>query len=333
MSERSERAGKRSGHPAADALTPKAMVVLQDRPVVPFTTWLAEGLRLCSETRRGLQVVTPPGSRITMPLRLVLTGRDSRWVVHADGGYYDGLTGVPLRWDGEAFVIEPEARAYAPNYTAPPDGPLGSQLTVTFRVRHRRDTAVGGAAEQMCRSLTGEPPAGWGTSEPATGIWHLGDLGEMFGSRVSSAVWLTVVGGGTAGSGHPAVGTMLLSQAGEVAEEAVTLVVGYADPLAAPVAALATIIGALAAEFPLISCFAQLSPGFTDLTTGPRWVGPAGPIGLAVGGSAPGPPGVPGQQIGEPRSPTMWYSLGDGRQQAGWQRYEQLTGYLRAQAS
>jgi hypothetical protein len=28
----------------------------------------------------------------------------------------------------------------------------------------------------------------------------------------------------------------------------------------------------------------------------------------------------------------MWYSLGDGRRQDGWQRYEQLTGYLRAQA-
>jgi hypothetical protein len=55
-------------------------------------------------------------------------------------------------------------------------------------------------------------------------------------------------------------------------------------------------------------------------------------VGLAVSGSAPGPPGVPGHQIGDVRSPTMWYSLGDGRRQDGWQRYEQLTGYLRAQA-
>jgi len=318
-------------HPAIDALTPEAMVVLQDRPVVPFTTWLAEGLRLCSETRRGLQVVTPPESRITMPLRLVLTGPNSRWVVRADGGYYDGLTGVPLRWDGEAFVVEPEARAYAPTYTTPPTGSVGAQLTVTFRVRHRAETAVGGATDQMCRSLTGEPPGGWGTSEPATGVWHVEDLGEMFSSRVSAAVWLTVVGGGA--GGHPAVGTMLLSQVGDAAEEAVTLVVGYPDPQTAPVASLPTIIGALAVEYDLISCFAQLSPGLIDLTTGPRWVGPAAPIGLAVSGSAPGPPGVPGQRIGEMRSPTMWYPLGDGRQQGGWQRYEQLTGYLRTQPS
>jgi Family of unknown function (DUF6177) len=314
-------------HPAVDALTPKAMVVLQERPVVPFTTWLAEGLRLCSETGRGLQVVTPPESRITMPLRLVLTGPNSRWVVRADGGHYDGLTGVPLLWDGEAFVVDPQARAYAPTYTTPPAAPVGAQLTLTFRVRHSEGSAIGGAAEQLCRSLTAETPGGWGTSEPATAVWRLEDLGEMFSSRVSAAIWLTVVGGG---GDRPAVGTMLLSQAGDAAEEAVTLVIGYADPRETPVGSLSTVIGALAAEFPLVSCFVQLSPGLTDLTTGPRWVGPAAPIGLAVSGTAPGPPGVPGQRIGDT---AMWYPLGDGRQQEGWQRYEQLTGYLRVQAS
>jgi Family of unknown function (DUF6177) len=318
-------------HPAADALTPSAMVVLQERPVVPFTTWLAEGLRLCSETGRGLQVVTPPESRITMPLRLVLTGPNSRWVVRADGGYYDGLTGVPLLWDGAAFTPDPRARAYAPSYTAPPVDPVGAHLTVTFRVRHAPGNAIGGAADQLCRALTGAPPGGWGTSEPATTVWRLADLGEMFGSRVSSAVWLTLVG---AESGdRPAVGTMLLTQVGDAAEEAVTLVVGHADPREAPIGSLPTIVGALAAEFPLVSCFVQLSPGLTDLTTGPRWVGPAAPVGLAVSGSAPGPSGVPAQPIGDTRSPATWYSLGDGRQQEAWQRYELLTGHLRAQAS
>ena len=311
--------------PAADALTPKAMVVLQDRPVVPFTSWLADGLRLCSETRRGLQVVTPPESRITMPLRLVLTGPNSRWVVRSDGGYYDGLTGVPLRWDGTAFVVEPEARTYAPAYTSPPGGPLGAQLTVTFRVRHVPDSGVGGPADHVSRSLTGEPPGGWGTAEPATGLWRLEDLNELFGSRSSAATWLTVVGGG----GRPAVGTMLLSQVGDAVEEAVTLVVGYSDPQEAPVSALPSIVGALAVEYPLMSFFAQLGPGRPDLTTGPRWVGAAAPIGMAVGGAPAGPPGIPAEQIGDTRSPTTWYTLGDGRGQDGWQRYEQLTSHLR----
>lgn len=310
--------------PAADVLTEQAMVIVQDRPVVPFTGWLADALRMCSETQRGMQILTPPGSRITMPLRLILTSANSRWVVRADGGYYDGLSGVPLRWDGSAFVPDPEARTHAPTFMTPPTEPIGAQLTVTFRVRYTPDTPIGGATEQLCVSLTGEPPGGWGTAEPATGTWERSDLSALFRSRSPAATWLTVVGR----ESRPAVGTMLISQVGDAIEEAVTLVVGYTDPYSAPVAAMPTLVGALAVEHPLASLFAQLGPGRPDLTIGPRWVGPAGPIGIAVSGSAAGPPGVPGQQIGNVRAPTMWYALGDGRQQEGWQRYEQLTTYL-----
>src|SRR3954452_20590253 len=110
------------------------MVVLQDRPVVPFTTWLAEGLRLCSETQRGLQVVTPHESRITMPLRLLLAGPNNGRVVRSDGGYCHRLPRVPPLWDRAGFVVDPAARAYAPGYTTPPNGPRGAQLTLTFRV-------------------------------------------------------------------------------------------------------------------------------------------------------------------------------------------------------
>lgn len=311
--------------PAADALTAKAMVMMQDRPVVPFTKWLANGLRMCSETRRGMQIVTPSGTRITMPLRLILTGANSRWVVRADGAYYDGLSGVPLRWDGTAFVPDPEARTHAPTFMTPPVDPIGAQLTVTFRVRYTSDTLIGAATEQICLSLTGEPPGGWGIAEPVTGPWEREDLSRLFRSRSTGATWLTVVGG----ENRPAVGTMLLSQVGDAIEEAVTFVVGYADPHGAPVAAMPTLVGALAIEHPLTSLFAQLGPGRVDLTTGPCWLGPAGPIGMAVSGSAAGPPGIPGQQIGDVQAPTMWYSLGDGRQQEGWQRYEQLATYLR----
>src|SRR3569833_3941156 len=207
---RSGRGGPVS-HPAADVLTSLAMVVLQSRPVGPLTTWRAEGLRLCSETRRGLQVVTPPESRITMPLRLVLTGPNSRWVVRADGGYYDGLTGVPLLWDGTVFMVDPAARAYAPGYTTPPAGPIGAQLTVTFRVRHTPEPAVGGAAEQICRSLTGEPPGDGprphrpprSARSPSRLVCCSSRPGPRRGRLRSPARRCPI---------RPAVGTMLLSQ-------------------------------------------------------------------------------------------------------------------------
>jgi Family of unknown function (DUF6177) len=317
--------------PAADALTAKAMVIVQDRPVVAFTKWLADGLRFCSETRRGLQIVTGPHARITVPLRLVLTGAGSHWVVRVDGGHYDGLSGVPLVWDGAAFVQDPQARTYAPAYTAPPAHPVGAHLTVTFRVRHMADTAIGVAAEEVCAALTGGPPLGWGIAEPATDVWRREELSELFWSRGAGATWLTVVGGGD--GGRPAVGTLLVSKAGEAVEEAVTLVVGYADPREVPVDALPALLGGVASGRHLISLFTQLGNGRGDLTTVPRWLGPPAPIGMAVGGSVPGPAGIPAQRIGDARSPAVWYVLGDGRQQEGWQRYEQLTRHLQTRSS
>ncbi|MEV5705218.1 DUF6177 family protein [Actinoallomurus sp. NPDC052274] len=310
--------------PAADVLTPNAMVILQDRPVVGFTKWLADGLRFCGETGRGLQIVTGPGARITVPMRLVLTSPNSHWVVRADGGYYDGLSGVPLVWDGAGFVIDPRARTYAPAYTTPPTEPVGAQLTVTFRVRYTSDTAIGTATEEVCTALTGGPPGGWGIAEPATDVWRRERLSELFWSRGAVATWLTIVGAGAA----PAVGTLLVSKAGEEVEEAVTLVIGYADPRTVPVATLPTLLGGIAAGRHLISLFTQLGNGRADVTTVPRWLGPSAPIGMAVGGAAAGPPGVPAHRIGDARSPATWYALGDGRQQEGWQRYEQLTRQL-----
>ncbi len=315
--------------PAADALTAKAMVILQDRPVVSFTAWLADCLRLCGETRRGLQIVTGLGSRITVPLRLVLSAPNSHWVVRADGGYYDGLTGIPLRWDGATFGPDPQARAYAPAYTVPPTGPIEAQLTVTFRVRHAADALIGAAAEQLCAALTGEPPGGWGIAEPATARWRREDLGDLFYSRGGAATWLTVVGSG----GRPAAGSLLISQVGDAVEEAVTLVAGYADPREVPIASLPSLAARLAEGRRLITLFAQLNPGRADLTAVPRWLGPPGPIGMAVGGTPPALAGVPAQPIGDANSPAVWYPLGDGRQQEGWQRYEQLSRHLQALAT
>lgn len=315
--------------PGADVLTPSAMVFLQDRAVVSFTSWLADGLRVCGQTGRGLQIVTPPESRLTMPLRLVLTAPNSRWVVRAGAGHYDGLTGVPLRWDGASFATDPAATAYAPTFTTPPGRPLGAQLTLTLRARHRPEGAPGAAMDQVCRALTGGPPGGWGTAEPVTWPWRVSEPADLFRSQGSQPLWLTVVGSDV---DPAAVGTMLLSAVGNGVEEAVTLAVGYADPNGVPLATLPTLAGALATEYSLLSFFAQLSPGFPDLTTGPRWVGPAAPVGMAVSGAAAGPPGIEVQPIGDEGSPTAWYVLGDGRDQEGWRRYEQLTGYLQARA-
>jgi hypothetical protein len=317
-----------SVHPAVDAVTAKAMVVIQDRVVVSFSQWLADALRVCTESGRGLQIVTPLHSRLSMPLRLVLTGPNSRWVVRDDAslGYYDGLTGVPLHWDGAAFVPVKDARDYAPAYTTRPEDLIGAQLTLSFQVRQDPAAGVGAAVEQLCLSLTGQEPAGWGTAEPAANQWRRDDVAALCRRRAPRATWLTVVGGGR----RAALGTMLLVPAPGAVDETVTLVVGYPPDDRPPVAALPTLIGVLAVEQRLLSLFAQLTPGRPDLTTEPRWVGSPAPIGMAVGGDMGRmAPGFPGQQIGDLQSPTLWYDLGDGRSQDGWQRYRQLMQHLR----
>lgn len=336
--------------PAVDTITAKAMVVLQDRPVVGFSPWLADALRVCGESGRGLQIVSSVMSRLSLPLRLVLTGPNSRWVVRDGDAYYDGLTGGPLHWDGAAFAPVPQARDYAPAFTARSAEPAGAQLMLTFRVRHAQTELLGGAVGHLCQALTGRPPVGWGTAEPAANLWNLNEMTGLFQRRLPRATWLVVVGGGApqpsggpqagdgAGGAPPyearrtVLGTMLFSAGqGGMVEEAVTLAIGYpaADP--PPVAALPTLIGAVAGEHRLASLFAQLSPGRADLTAEPRWAGPAAPIGMAVGaemGIASGPAGIPGQQIGDPRAPGIWFSLGDGRSPEGWQRYNLLMRHL-----
>ncbi|MFE7503699.1 DUF6177 family protein, partial [Streptomyces albidoflavus] len=67
-----------AAQPAVDMLTDKAAVVIQDRPVVPMTSWLTEALRATVESERSLQVVTPPDCTLSLPTRLLLQSTSSR---------------------------------------------------------------------------------------------------------------------------------------------------------------------------------------------------------------------------------------------------------------
>jgi hypothetical protein len=299
---------------AADAMTDRAIVVAQDRPVIPYGGGLREALRAAAESGRELQLVTPPGARLTMPLRLMLSAPNCRWIVRGDG-FYDGLTGAPLRWDGGAFVVAPGATDYAPGFLERPFAPLGSRLTLTFRVRYPDPRLTGGAADRLCALLTGAPIAAWGDVEPAGNPWPPeGDLPQRI--VVSAPPRLLGV------LGHER------DPAGWV--ESSTLVVGYEPDAEPPVAGLPDMVEAVAGDHELLFLSAQLSPGPADLTTEPRWSGSPAPIGLAaaavVGGGTPVPPELPVRPLGK----VWWYELGDGRSAEGWQRYRLLNRYLRA---
>ncbi|MEU9102373.1 DUF6177 family protein [Streptomyces sp. NPDC048361] len=101
-------------HPTVDVLTDSTAVVMCDRPLVALTAWLSHILRAAGESRRALQIVTPPGVRLSLPLRTALTGAPNRWVVKDPAcGYYDGLSGAVLRWQDGTFAPARDASGRA----------------------------------------------------------------------------------------------------------------------------------------------------------------------------------------------------------------------------
>ncbi|WUH98118.1 DUF6177 family protein [Spirillospora sp. NBC_00431] len=308
-----------------DALTDQAMVVLQDRPLVPLSGWLAKALGDCAASGRTLQLVTPLDSRLSLPLRTAASGNEAQWVVRNGDGYYEGLTGRPLKWSGTTFVPVPEARDYAPGFTTRPSAPIGSQLTLVYRTRHGAEGDLGGPVERLLQLLTGKPPSALGASEPLEHPWRADRFTEY--ARGRSTARLIVGGDGP----RPAQAICdFTAAAGGIVAEVSTVTVGYLPEDPPPLQHLPTLVGALAADQPVASLFVQVTPGRADLTTEPRWTGAPAPVALAVAGTVTGPNGLPGQQVGPPRAPLTFFPLGDGRSADGWQRHSMLMQHLQS---
>ena len=331
-----------AAHPAVDVVTDRAAVVLQERPVVPFTAWLADALRVSSANGRALQVVTPPGARITLPLRLALTP-PQRWVVRevTGDGFYDGLTGVRLAWDGAAFGPVPDERGagtVAAAFTHRPDG-LGEQLIIDVRVRHSAadDTVVGGVVESLCETFAGGAPGGWGTAEPVTQLWNRGELTVLCRKRAPRPTTLLFGAGPATGVRRTVAGTMIVSREPAGVAESVRFFAGYPPGDEPPVGDLDDLVDRLVRDFTLVSLFAQRAAGRADLTAEPYWAGVPGPVGLAIGpetvrsiggNRARRPPDLTARPIGGSRAPGIWYAVGDGRSPADHDRFQRLMRHL-----
>lgn len=328
-------------HPTVDVLTDQVAVVIQERRVVPFTSWLADAVRVCGRSGRGLQIVTPADARLTLPLRSVLGVPPYRWVIRSGDGYYDGLTGAVLTWDGRSFTAvrdESGAGTLAAAFTAAPEA-LGTHLTLTVRMRHPPtvDTVVGGAVERLYQALTGASPGGWGTAEPASQLWNRGELTEFCRERAPEPTWTVLVGGSATGGARPALGTLLVSRTQGGVEESAQVVIGYLPGEEPPLEKVRALAAELAGDYSLLSLFAQLGAGAADLTVVPRWTGIPGPTGMALGTAglrstgterAYSPPNLVAHRIGTERAPAVWYDFGDGRSPESLQRFDGLMRHL-----
>lgn len=334
-----------AAQPAVDVLTDRVAVVIQDRPVIPMTAWLSDALRACLAGDRGLQIVTPAHARLSLPTRTLLSGLPSRWVVRDDtSGYYDGLSGAVLHWHGGAFVpID------APDGTNTPVAPAftkqassgETQLVISLRTQHPADEhlLLGGALEALWQNLTGHPPTGWGTAEPANQPWSRSEITELARRRVPNGTWIVAVGT----HDRPAIATTRIARTTTGVEEDITLALGYAPDEPVPVDALPNLAAELTSEHNAQSVLIQRRAARRDLSIPARFEAFPSPLAFALGSDAvqevgvvharrPPIPGTP-QPLGTAGRPGFFYSLDDGTSAGGWRTFEQLMRHLRVDPS
>ncbi|RKS10330.1 hypothetical protein DFP74_6093 [Nocardiopsis sp. Huas11] len=318
-----------SGHPAIERTAARAVLIAQDRPVVPFSSWLSDAVATRARDK-VLQVLTPHASRLTYGARTFVAGPLGRWVVRGeDGGHYDGLTGLPLHWDDEDgfradkepvgvdwAAREPDAEP-VPGFRADFAETAGTQLVVDVSVRHgdTSEPRLGRAAEVVAEHLAGAPPTVWGPHEPALMAWGTGRLAEFVRERAPrpSVLYLS----GPLGQGHPFSGQIRATWRGTRVQERISVAVGFEDEAAAPFDALPALVEELAAEGLLDGLRIGRLPGRTDTTYVPLWAGPAVPVGIAIGpdrlrrigaGLAQAGP-MKGTLLGEDEHQAAWYPV------------------------
>ncbi|MFT2017275.1 DUF6177 family protein [Streptomyces sp. 796.1] len=322
--------------PAAEVLTDRAALVLQDRPVVPLSGWLADALQTTAAGGRALHLVTPATSRLTLAARSALRAHPGRWVVHdGDNRYYDGLSGTPLRWGEAAFVPAPDADT---GPAQPPGADGERQLVLSLRAEHPAtgELVLGGGLETAWRALTGAPPAGWGTSEPINVPWSPRQLTELARQRMPRPTWLLAVGR----PGRPALATLEIARTrGGVGEDS-TLTIGYGPGEEPPLDALPALAHTLVTQHRLGSLLVSLRAARRDLTVPAHPEPSPVPVSFTLGAEAvqdiglhhaSHPPHLaPGALLGPARRPGLYYALGDGTNPRAWAAFQHLAEHLRA---
>lgn len=180
-------------HPAADRATPEALVVEQDRSVVPLSTWMVDAAVVAGRDGRLLQIVTPADSRLTYPLELMLGEGGSQWIVRSGAGFREGFTGAPMSWTGGRF-FPVDGPIPEPDHSR--DAALGSmELQISTLHPAAVGLELGASTVAATSAMTGSEPAGWGATEPVTEPWSTSEVTAFCRDRAPDPTSLVVVGG------------------------------------------------------------------------------------------------------------------------------------------
>lgn len=224
-----------------DVDTDRCVVVETRRGVAGLTAAVRQGLARAAASRRTFVLLSMLDTRLTPPLHLALRGRGCRWVVHEGRRgrrSYDGLTGVPVRWDGAGWVDDGEPPPLSPPR---PGGPGWLEIDAETVSRADADLLLGRTAEAVA-AAAGLDLAGWGRGEPVPRRWSREDVTREARDRMPRSTGVTLVGRSSAdrhlagllevGRVRGGVREQLRVVAGLPAEPTPAAVRGYVDALA-----------------------------------------------------------------------------------------------------
>jgi hypothetical protein len=328
-------------HPAVTLTTDRVALAIQDRTVVPMTTWLGDAITTHTREGRGFQLVTPSSSRLTHVLRSSLAHPMTRWVVRTpEGRYHDGFSGLPLAWHEEwGFVRDPSANTAG---KVPGDEASGTHLLVDLSLLHPAEgnLLLGGSVELLTQTLAGAVPSLWGTSEPTPLSWDTADLTAVARRRAPNASWFVLNGPPPEGGGSPFTGTLRVTRVPDGVQEHVTLAIGYPPGADPDLTVLPGLVEELAARGDLRTISVRRRSGRPDLTYEPGSTDLTIQVGLGVGAEAVASLGVEhalsapveGVSFGPPLTPAVWYPIGDGTDPEDRRRSRELMEHLRPEA-
>ncbi len=325
--------GQPGAHPTIDVLTEHRAILIEQAPVLGLSASISDVIARARDGGVVLTLITPPDTRLTLPLRMLASEGLLFWAVRTESGqYYDGLRGYCLTFDGGQFFYE-SVRADAFDV---PLAPEAWQVVISASVEHRASahTRLGGVLEVLCRELTGSRPAGWGLHEAISEPWNRDALTAVARRRMPGDTRLLAVGA------HASmIASTVASRTERGVEEVVDCLINV-GPLTRPIEDVATAVRSAlrtaAAQEIIGYAIARLRPGRADLTEPARVR--ALPIALAI---VVGPravkalgrerflrPGMPrAVEVGRPRVPGLLVELGrDGAD--GWKQLSYLVDEL-----
>jgi hypothetical protein len=262
--------------PVGDAETDRTVVVETRRTVAGLTAAVRQGLARAAGSDRTFVLLSMVDTRLTPPLQLALRTPGCRWVVHEGRGRraYDGLRGMPVRWDGAAWVDDGDRPRLEP---PKPGGSGWLELDTDTVSRASEDLLLGRGVEAVAAGA-GLELAGWGSGEPAARPWSREDLTRSARDRLPRPSPSTVVGRGD--GARSLAGLLEVHRVRGGVREHLRAVVGMAaEPAPDAVRAYAVRLAEAGARSALLSWQSGRADGCRTALPHP----PALPLGAVVG--------------------------------------------------